>query len=215
MNKELEHYKWMRRVMGISVILLPILPILAGLIGSYNPPNWWNSISATYHTNANGVMVSLLAISAFFFCTYPGYDWRDRVVNFLSGLSLFIIILFPCGDPNLELGGRIGLFDLTPKASANVHNITAFFLFATLFINVRFLFTLSNGEKTEEKEKRNLVYKIASYCIIPTAAIVIVLSIVWPNTFPHWFTLVAEALALIPCGFAWLVKGEAIKALND
>ena len=94
MNKELEHYKWMRRVMGISVILLPILPILAGLIGSYNPPNWWNSISATYHTNANGVMVSLLAISAFFFCTYPGYDWRDRVVNFLSGLSLFIIILF-------------------------------------------------------------------------------------------------------------------------
>ena len=33
MNTELEHYKWMRRVVGFITIALPILPILFGFIG--------------------------------------------------------------------------------------------------------------------------------------------------------------------------------------
>ena len=214
MNTELEHYKWMRKVVGYITILLPVLPILFGFIGKNNPPNWWHSISATYHTNANGVMVSMLAICGFTFCTYPGYDYRDRIINSLSGISLFGIIFVPCADPNLEITGPIGLFQLDASVSRWLHAVIALFLFITLFINIRFLFTKSSGEMTQGKKKRNLLYKITSYCIVPTSLIVLFAAFVF-KSLPHWLVLVAEAIALIPCGIAWLVKGEAISALND
>ena len=110
--------KVMRRIIGWIILTVPAVVILFGLIGKEtNPANWWNSISATYYTNSNALMVSLIAICAFFFCTYPGYSLGDRIVNRISGLGLFAILIFPCGDYNLPCPEKVGVFLLKKEIS--------------------------------------------------------------------------------------------------
>lgn len=213
MTTEINHYKWLRKSLGVLVMLLPVLPVLFGLLGQSNPPDWFTSISATYYTNSVGLISGIFAICGFFFISYPGYDLQDKIVNKISGFSLLIILLFPCADKALCIDYPIGLFQLPPEVSSIIHNTTALFLFGSLWYNIMFLFTKSNGEKTEKKKLRNLIYRISGFCIIPCAGICLLgCNLGW---FPHWFILLAEAIALIPCGISWLVKAEAIHYLND
>lgn len=212
MKVEINHYKWMKKVIGIMVILLPIVPILFGFIGQSNPVDWYTSISATYYTNSCGLMSGILAICSFFFFTYPGYDKRDKIVNKLSALFLLMILIFPCGDARLCLTQPVGLFQLQPSISGAIHNTSAICLFLTFWYNIGYLFTLSAGDLTEKKKKRNLIYKITSWCILVGMA---AFPLCFLRILPHIFVLIGEIIILMPCGFSWLVKAEAIKKLND
>ena len=113
-NIEKNQYIWQRRVMGVMILALAPLSILFGLIGwKYNPEGWWHSISDTYYANSQMVMAFIISVSSFFFCTYAGYDWRDRVVNLMSGIGLLGLLLFPCHNECLAaVGARVGLFFL-------------------------------------------------------------------------------------------------------
>lgn len=198
-----------RRTMGILVILLPILPILFGFLGTNNPPCWYYSISDTYYTNSVAVMVGIISIASFFFCTYKGYDWRDRVVNLASGIGLAGLLIFPCTSQGFE---KVGLFCLPAKVSGTIHGIFAFIAFTGFFFNLEFLFTLSSGEKSKRKKIRNIIY-IACGSTIILALLLIILGKFGIGT--KNMVWIAETVALIPCGFAWLVKGEMFSFLND
>lgn len=210
-----QHNLIMRKVIGGIILSIPYIVILVGLIGSHfgnNPDNWWHSISATYYTNANAVMVSLIAIASFFFCTYPGYSKIDRILNIITGVCLFLVLLFPCGDSNLTLPDRVGLLQLTPNVSQWMHMPSANIAFLAFAINIRILFTKTSGEMTNKKKIRNIIYKICSYVIILCG-----IPFALGNSYicPHWFILMSEAIALTMCGIAWLIKGETFKILND
>lgn len=210
---EKKQYMWQRRVMGVLVLLLAPLSVLFGLIGfGTNPAGWWYSISDTYYSNSMIIMVSIISISSFFFCTYGGYDWKDRVVNLMSGIGLAVLLLFPCGNEGME-GNLVGLFNLPINVSGVIHNIGACLAFLGFFINEMFIFTLGNGEKTKEKKRRNIIYRCCASCVIITAALIVMNNCGVP--LPKNIIWIAEAIALEPCGFAWLVKGEALSFLND
>lgn len=213
---ELKHYNNMRLTIGISVILFSFLSLLFGLIGEHfgiNPTYWWISISDTYHGNSKAIMISTLTIASFFFCTYPGYDWKDRIINLISGIGCMGIILFPCNNPAMDPELRIGLLCLKSPVSMGFHLGFTILAFIGFFINEMFLFTKSTGEKTKKKKIRNRIYRICASCIILCAAILITHTIF--NIGPMNTIMIAEMIALVPCGFAWLVKGYAFKFLND
>lgn len=212
---EKKQYIWQRRIMGIMVLLLAPLSVLFGLIGiNTNPEGWWYSISDTYYANSTMIMAGIIAISAFFFCTYGGYDWKDRVVNLMSGVGLFGLLFFPCANKGMEEAGKlVGLFNLSSSVSGCIHNAFAALAFVGFFINEMFVFTLSNGEKTKEKTKRNVIYRCCGSCVIVTFVLIMLNSFGAP--MPKNIIWIAELIALEPCGFAWLVKGEALTFLND
>lgn len=211
---EKTQYIWERRIIGILVLALAPLSILLGLIGiNHNPEGWWYSISDTYYSNSKMVMAGIISIAAFFFCTYPGYDWRDRVVNLMSGVGLFGLLVFPCGNVGMvEAKELVGLFCLKPGISTYFHCSFAVLSFIGFFLNEMFLFTLGNNEKTEKKRRRNLVYRICASTVL-IAALLLLLKNFLP--MPPNTTWIAEFIALTGCGIGWLVKGEALKILND
>lgn len=213
---EKKQYITQRRTMGILVLLLAPLSVLFGLIGmNTNPEGWWYSISDTYYANSMLIMVSFISISAYFFCTYGGYDWKDRVVNLISGVGLFGLLVFPCANGGMEAAGKlVGLFNLPPNVSGTIHNSCAILAFAGFFLNEMFVFTLSNGEKTKEKKRRNIIYRCCAMCV-PLAAIGLILNGFGVPHLPKNIVWISEAVALEPCGLAWLVKGEALSFLND
>lgn len=212
MEVEKKQYIMQRRIIGFMVILLAPLSVLFGLIGcKTNPSGWWYSISATYYANSKIIMIGIITISAFFFCTYKGYDWRDRVVNLISGIGLFGILVFPC---YIEGYTNVGLFNLSVAVSDKIHSALALIAFLGFFVNEMFIFTLNNGEITKEKKRRNLIYRICS-CGVLVAAILIALGNFPSVKMPKNTVWIAELVALVPCGFAWLVKGEALSFLND
>ena len=215
-NIEKNQYIWQRRVMGIMVLALAPLSVLFGLIGmNYNPEGWWYSISDTYHANSIMVMAFIISVSSFFFCTYAGYDWRDRVVNLMSGIGLLGLLLFPCNNKGVaEAGEIVGLFCLTPEISGTIHNCFALLSFIGFFINEMFLFTLGGNEISAGKKKRNIIYRICASTVI-VACILLALKNFNFVPMPCNTTWIAEFIALTGCGIAWLVKGEALKFLND
>ena len=212
---EKKQYMWQRRVMGIMILLLAPLSVLFGLIGiNTNPEGWWYSISDTYYANSIMIMAGIITISAFFFCTYGGYDWKDRVVNLMAGIGLFGLLFFPCANEGMEEAGQlVGLFNLPANVSGYIHNACAIMAFASFFINEVFIFTLSNGEKTKEKARRNIIYRCCGSCIIITFILIVLNSFEVP--MPKNVIWIAELIGLEPCGIAWLIKGEALTFLND
>lgn len=211
---EKDHYIWQRRVIGVMVLCLAPLSVLFGLIGlSWNPEGWWCSISDTYYANSQIIMAFIISVAAFFFCTYKGYDWRDRVVNLISGLGLLGLLIFPCDNEGvIAAGQRVGLFGLSSSASGPIHNACAFAAFIGFFINEMFLFTLGGNEITKGKKRRNLIYRICASTVI-IACIMLALEHFIP--MPRNNAWIAELIALTGCGIGWLIKGEALKILND
>ncbi len=211
-NVEKNQYIWQRRVIGVLVLLLAPLSVLFGLIGiAYNPAGWWHSISDTYYANSIMIMASIISISSFFFCTYAGYDWRDRVVNLMSGIGLAGLLFFPCANEGMA-GAHVGLFCLPVAVSSVIHNTCAITAFLGFFLNEMFLFTLGGGEKTTGKKRRNITYRICASTII-VAAVLLVLQMFVP--MPPNTTWIAEFIALTGCGIGWLIKGEALSFFND
>lgn len=214
-NVEKNQYIWQRRVLGIMILALTPFSVLFGLIGiKYNPDGWWYSISGTYYANSSIIMASIISIATFFFCTYAGYDWRDRVVNLMSGIGLFGLLLFPCGNIGMVASGaRVGLFCLPAEISGVIHNISTIIAFIGLFLNEMFLFTLGESEISAGKKKRNLVYRICA-CSILAAGVMSTLKSCF-DFMPRNTAWIAELISLTGCGIGWLVKGEALKFLND
>lgn len=213
-NIEKNQYIWQRRVMGVMILALAPLSILFGLIGwKYNPEGWWHSISDTYYANSQMVMAFIISVSSFFFCTYAGYDWRDRVVNLMSGIGLLGLLLFPCHNEGLAaVGARVGLFNLPIELSGIIHTCFALLSFLGFFINEMFLFTLGGNEISPGKKKRNMIYRICACTVIVACILLVLKNFV---NMPANTTWIAEIIVLTGCGVAWLVKGEALKFLND
>ena len=198
-----------RRILGILCILLAPLSLGFGLLGD-NAPQWWYSISATYYANSKMFMIGLLCCTALFFFSYRGYDWKDKVATIIAGVSALGVVIFPCECMASSL--REGLFNLPIKISNVIHCISASILFSDFAFIIGYLFPKSNGNPTEEKKKRNLVYYICCGVIVVFA--------IWECTFslvglPKYWTVINEWVMLTSFGIAWLVKGESIKFLND
>lgn len=183
-----------------------------------------NSISGTYWTNARLIFVLLFGIAGIFMILYKGYNWQDRVVNILAGISLLALVIFPTfSDAVMATDPRVdyNLFpDLNKRVSTWIHIVFSGIGLACFFINCIFLFTKHSGEITDKKKVRNIIYQVCGYVILVMYlfSTVLVLKSTSGNPskiFPLWTCMICEILEIGAVGFAWLVKGESLRFFND
>ena len=209
LSKEL----WMKRIrnlVGLMGMILPWFCLLGYYLNYKSGANgltepFPDSMSITYYVTP--VLSMVLATAAIVLITYVGYDWRDRLVTSLSGFFGLLIVLFPCSDSNgvynaMGIVNCSGYFQTPVEVNKIIHNVSAVTFFLLLAFNSFFLFTLGGDVQTQEKKKRNLIYKICAIGMVAALAILVI-----PVSFPHkgfWI----EAVALTFFGVSWLTKGE-------
>lgn len=160
------------------------------------------SISETYYTHAGTVFVMILGFASGLLMYYDGYDKTDDVLNTTAGLFGILICLFPCGYD----AEKVGTFQVPVAISAAIHNISAVAFFAILAYVSLFQFTKSNGNMTDKKKKRNIIYRVCGAGMIGALALLL---------FPDFYikTWLVETIALSFFGISWLTKANAYKWL--
>ena len=144
----------------------------------------------------------ILGADSIFLMFYDGYDKKDDVLNTIAGIFGLLICLFPCGY-NAE---RVGTFQTPVAISSAIHNISAAVFFAILSYVSLFQFTKSNGNMTEKKKKRNVIYRICGVGMISSFALLLL---------PDFYIKIwlVEAIALTFFSLSWLTKANAYKWL--
>lgn len=195
-------YMTLRRFVGLIGILLPfalvtihvLLVRRAVLLGS---------MSGYYYTDVRGILVgSLCAIGVFLFA-YRGYGhWDDWLTN-AAGVCAIGVALFPTAPVNPSPRAR----DIS-----YVHFSCAGLLFALLAVIALFLFTQTDQEeRSPEKKKRDLVYRVCGSVIAACLVLVPIESLVIGAPIQRFRPLFwLEAVAVVAFGIAWLVKGQAL-----
>lgn len=98
----------------------------------------------------------------------------------------------------------VGTFQLPVDISGWIHNIAAVVFFGLLAYNVLFLFTKSSGIMTDNKKKRNLIYKICGIGMV--VALLAIVAVTIFNIYAG--TWAVEAVALFFFGIAFLTKAD-------
>ena len=192
-----------RNVLGGLGMLLPVISIIGGLFVRNKPESWWYSISVTYYITP--ALPIILGACAIFLLCYRSYEKIDTIINVLSGIFAFGVVLFPCENPyGIEY---VGYFQIPVGVSNVIHSACAMLLFALLAYNIGWLFTRGNNELN------NKIYRICAWAMIAIMAIFVILSIVrvCGVIIPKYLTMIVEAVLLLIFGFAWLVKGQLFK----
>ena len=199
----------LRCTIGWLGMLLPWIVLLMSGIYGYGFPD---SISATYYlpTCITPFMIILGSAGLLLF-SYKGYDKQDDIVCTVSGIFALGICLFSCGTeeliarwPEVANLSYVGTFQIMPNISGWLHNICAFGFFGLLAYNSLFLFTKSGGEMTENKKKRNVIFRVCG-----VGMVVSFLAIVPVSIFKWWGGVwVVEAIALAFFAISWLTKAD-------
>ncbi len=191
-------YMTLRKVVGLlGICIVPVLVLGSLLLDQ--PPQIQVSVSAYYYTSMRNPLEGILCGISMFLLSYSGYTKLDSIISKLAGLFALGIAFFPTSET-----------DDKSDIISTLHYISAGIFFALLSYMSIWLFTKSAGFKTEEKKKRNRVYRVCGAIMaisvvgIPIDAIQAVhekIAYLKP-------TLILETMALVTFGISWLVKGE-------
>ena len=192
-----------RNVLGGLGMLLPVISIIGGLFVRNKPESWWYSISVTYYITP--ALPIILGSCGIFLLCYRSYEKIDTIINVLSGIFAFGVVLFPCANPyGIEY---VGYFQIPVRVSNVIHCASAMLLFALLAFNIGWLFTRGKNELN------NKIYKVCAWSMIVIMVLFVILTIVrmCGVNIPGFLTMIVEAVLLLIFGFAWLVKGQLFK----
>jgi hypothetical protein len=204
-------YLTLRRTVGVLGVLLPvILPLGVLVLGS--SAAFQDSISAYHGTVMRGVFVGVLSAIGVFLFSYVGYppsddkkpyDLSDNWAGNLAGASAIGVALFPATSDD-------GLVTA-------IHFVAAAILFLTLAYFSLHLFRKTGDSPSSEKLTRNKLYLVSGVTILVCVALVPLY-----NLLPEGNEIASikpvfwlESLALWAFGFAWFVKGDGLRRLND
>lgn len=189
----------LRKTLGWLGMLLPwIVAILYLCEKKFFP----QSISATYfaETCITPFMI-ILGSAGLLLLTYDGYDNQDRIICSIAGAMALCVCIFPCSATSAS---HTGTFMLPTELSGWIHNISAIIFFALLAYNSFFLFTKGSKTPTDNKKKRNLIFRICGIGMVASFALLIPLNLLNIRV-SMW---IVEALALIFFGVSWLTKSQ-------
>lgn len=199
----------LRLILGWLGILLPWISLGLSFIYGYGFPD---SISATYYLAPTITpFMIILGSASILLISYKGYDKQDDIICTLAGIFALLICLFPCKTIdlkehwiNLIFPETVGTFQVNSVISGIIHNISAVVFFLLLAYNSFFLFTKSSLILTENKKKRNKIYKICGIGMIVSFILIIPITIfkIWGGVW------IVEAIALAFFGISWLTKSD-------
>ena len=217
-------YLTMRRIVGILGIALPLLTTIGYMVFDRHELCLLTSISAYYYTALGAVFVGTLCMIALFLIAYKGYNaMEDITFNVAAALSLSIA-LFPLNiDCNTTscLPCHYALTILPHPFCGIIHTIAAGALFFILgYISVFFFTKTKHQNPSPEKLVRNKIYMGLGGTIWGSLLLYLIYLLITQVGHVHaiespYTLLVVETICLWAFGISWLVKGEAIAALND
>ncbi|RLD51566.1 MAG: DUF998 domain-containing protein [Bacteroidetes bacterium] len=203
----------LRRAIGILGIILPLVVALGAIILG-DCTSIQRSISLYYNTIMRNAFVGILTATALFMFAYRGYDYRDRIAGIAAFVFALGIAFFPATSQMVKDCGTLCLHVEHYSWIRIVHLVSAALYFLTLAYISLFLFTLTDPKLvfTEEKRKRNNIYRICGFVILGS---LLLIAIFMGFIFPHhpqydryhpifWL----ESIALWAFGISWLIKGE-------
>ena len=201
----------LRRAIGILGISLPLV-VAFGAIILGDCTSIQRSISLYYNTIMRNAFVGILTATALFMFAYRGYDYRDRIAGIAAFVFALGIAFFPATSQVVKDCGTLCLHVEYHSWIRIVHLVSAALYFITLSVISLFLFTRTDPENvvfTEEKRKRNMLYRICGYIIIGSL-VLIAAYMLWIDPLFEQFHPIfwLETLALVAFGISWLVKGE-------
>lgn len=193
----------LRCTIGWLGMLLPWLVLALSFAHGYGFPD---SISMTYYFEPciTPFMIVLGSAGLLLF-SYKGYDKQDDIVCSLAGVFGLCICLFPCMITTIYDADQIvGTFQIAQNISGIIHNISAGLFFGLLAYNSLFLFTKSSGIMTENKKKRNIIFRICGIGMI--ASFLALIPVIICNLYGGVWIIEAFALAFF--GISWLTKAD-------
>ena len=199
----------LRKILGWLGMMLPFIVAALYMIFEASAFVLPHSISATYHVAScvTPFMIILGSAGVLLIC-YDGYDKQDKIICTIAGIFGLLICLFPCmnlpNDTSLPATTLIGTFQIPAVVCGWIHNVVAIIFFILLAYNSYFLFTKSSGVMTEEKKKRNLIFKICGIGMVASFVLLLPLSLLQVPA-AIW---IVEAIALVFFGISWLTKAQ-------
>jgi cell division protein FtsW (lipid II flippase) len=197
-------------VIGILGILLPLVCWLGGKLYASLPLQ--QSISFYYHTNVQDFFVGILVVVSLFLISYKGYEVIDDIISTITGILGLGVVIFPCLLAK-EVKTPIGFFQLNPDISDEIHMYCSVIFFLLLSANSFFLFTQTDKkkERTKNKKKRDIVYRVCGLLIfILTIALVILFEVNRQILEENSIVFYLETIMVVSFGVSWIVKGETI-----
>jgi hypothetical protein len=194
----------LRRAIGLIGIGLPIVLPLGKVL--FSGPGLPATISAYYYTDMRDVLVGAMCAIGVYLLYYPGYDRGDNLTTALAGLGAITLALSPTTPPAPAVPTRAEV------VAGVVHYTGAGVFFLALAYMSYFRFTRTAGDPTEQKLRRNVVYRVCGVVMVVAIAGAVLLDTVLPvavldAVLPVFWL---EALAVLAFGLSWLVKGETL-----
>lgn len=204
-------YLALRRAVGILGMVLPVALALGDFVlGKCSSIQ--DSISDYYYTRVGNLLVGILCAIGLFLFSYKGYENRDKIASKLACLFALGIAFFPTYGPDPSSSCNILQRNSSPAVSM-IHDVSAALFFLTLAYISLFQFTKSAGHPTQQKRKRNNVYKVCGYTILICITLLF-LYVKIPGLQPQFSKykpiFFLETITLWAFGLSWLTKGQAI-----
>jgi len=214
-------YYRIRKIIGLLGLLLPVLVVV--IYGGF-----LSSISDYYYTKSAIVFISILSAFGLFLISYKGYErdvtterLSDNLITHIGGIAVLCVVIFPTSCPDnytyLCLSKNYPLIVHNNSIINTIHLISAgVFLFTMGWMSI---FRFTKGELTEEKEKKNKIYRFCGYLIWVSVGILIIefsIKKFFPDfKITNFDVYIFETISVVAFGISWLIKGEAIKDIID
>jgi hypothetical protein len=150
-------YFTLRKVLGwMGISLVPLM--IVGSVAICHVTFIEISVSAYYYTCMGNALVGILCCISLFLLSYRGYERIDSIVSKLAGIFALGIAFFPTSESEVK-----------NDIISTLHYVSAGLFFAMLSYMSVFLFTKSCGHKTNEKKKRDRVYRTCGILMAASA----------------------------------------------
>ena len=188
-------YVALRLLMGIIAFLMPwVVYYIAG------DPDL-ESISASYHTEAQDAFVGMLFVVGAFLMAYRGRFRLHGFASKMGAVAAVLVALFPTSTSQLNLD------------SNGIHYAAAVALFSVL-VYFCYVFWKATKDGTVVEKRRSPFYAVCGAIMVVCMLVVAIASAVGiPDEVGVTFW--GEAIALTAFGVAWIVAGKALPFLSE
>jgi hypothetical protein len=188
-------YLAIRRAVGILGIAFPIVMVIGYWFAGGEGIR--ASISSYYHTGMRDLFVGILCAVALFLFSYTGYEKKDNIAGDLAAIFALGVAFFPTSD------SLIG----------TIHLISAVLFFLVLAYYSLFLFTKGAPIPSDQKIKRNRLYRVCGFVILGAILLMFLYSgipVIHEALSGSRFIFFMETLALWAFGLSWITKGKIL-----
>lgn len=212
----LSNQSTLRRVVGISGMLLPLL-LYIFLYADIQYTHPLPSISHYYYTRVCSIFVSIMTIIAIFLIIYKGSQPLDFYLSVIAGFFALLVVLFPTG--NIEGPFTVTVLEQKGMLRVIIHFVSAAIFLLSLAGMSFFVFTKSDKsvkERGRPKRIRNRIYRTCGVLIVVSILIILIGNIeILPEGLQRFYddnnlTFWMEVLAVESFGISWLIKGKTL-----